>query len=140
VVMIKSIDLSLAAFITALLLGYAHLSDWHIFKEKPNRPPWSYVAGVALMDTPLLALLAYWRDWWAFSAVIIVTIGAGLPVLFGYSIRGQTEKPSYEMLLSEHLADEREISLRLRHKLMEKERENAVLIAKLAALEAGNDE
>ena len=135
----KWVELLVAAMCSAILLACAHAYDWKkVFGKRPD-PPWSYVTGLVLLGIPYLALLAYWRDWWAFMAAVAVVVGGGFPVIFGYNIRGQTKTTDYLMLLSEHLDDERAISMALRRKLMEKEQQIARLIAKLSVAGEGDD-
>ena len=127
-----------ALCMSAVLMSFAHAYDWKKVFGRNLTPPWSYVAGVLFLAVPYTALMILWHDWWALGAATAVVAGGGFSVIFGYNIRGKTEKPDYQILLSEHLADEREISLGLRRKLMERERENASLIAKLCTTE-GDD-
>jgi len=131
--MFQLITLLAAAGLSSILLAFAHAYNWERIFARKVESPWSHVAGVLWLAVPFSALMIVWGHWWCLAAAAAVAVGGGLPVLFGYRIRHEVEKREREVVLSEALDDERQVSHIIRRRMMELERENADLIARVCA-------
>lgn len=132
----KVVGILIAGAASSILLALAHAYDWQrVFRAKVE-PPWSYVAGVICLGIPFSALMIVWGHWWCLTAAAVIAIGGGLSVVFGYKVRRDEKKKPREIVYSELLDDERQISQMLRRTIIEHEQDKARLIAKLCALEA----